>query len=214
MIFLKLFEDFNNLEAIYKIAKDNDYDTFLSKTDSLVYQYNILYRGSSGSVDEVLFNECFMADFIGHAREYGDYINGIIYDFKDLLYFDNYIFNDLRKYFEDNEDLNKIIKEVYTPYFIKYGVDTIDINDKIIDVEKFVFIFLRKNINFKDSCKNCKITDALVPIMLYYANIKNKNIISFTGSDYQLYGGSEEYVVNDISKYPTLYDIWEKANNS
>jgi hypothetical protein len=216
MRYIRLFETFLNnlnLDPFYKIAKGNDYDTFLNKTDSLVFKYNILYRGGSDPYDRILFNQCFMADYIGHAREYGDDVNGIIYDYKDLLYFDNYVFNDLREYFEDNKDLKKIIKKVYTPYFSKYGVDTIEINDDIIDVEKFVFICLRKHINFKDACKNCKITDALVPIMLYYANIKNKNIISFTGADYQLYGGAEEYVVNDISKYPTLRDIWEKANS-
>lgn len=211
MIFIKLFEDFNNLDPLYKIAKGNDYNTFLDKTDSLVYNYNILYRGSS-EYDRVLFNECFMTDYIGHAREYGEDIDGILYDKNDLIYFDNYTFNELREYFEDFEDLDKIIKEVYEPYFKKYGVDTIEINDNIISVEKFVYIFLRKNINFKNACKNCKVSDALVPIMLYYAKKKNKNIISFLGSDYQLYGGADEYVVNDVSRYITLKDIWTKSN--
>ena len=211
MIFIKLFEDFNNLDPLYKIAKGNDYNTFLDKTDSLVYNYNILYRGSS-EYDRLLFNECFMTDYIGHAREYGEDIDGILYDKNDLIYFDNYTFNELREYFEDFEDLDKIIKEVYEPYFKKYGVDTIEINDNIISVEKFVYIFLKKNINFKNACKNCKVSDALVPIMLYYAKKKNKNIISFLGSDYQLYGGADEYVVNDVSRYITLKDIWNKAN--
>ena len=208
MIFIKLFEDFNNLDPLYKIAKGNDYNTFLDKTDSLVYNYNILYRGSS-EYDRILFDECFMTDYIGHAREYGEDIDGILYDKNDLIYFDNYTFNELREYFED---LDKIIKEVYEPYFKKYGVDTIEINDNIISVEKFVYIFLKKNINFKNACKNCKVSDALVPIMLYYAKKKNKNIISFLGSDYQLYGGADEYVVNDVSRYITLKDIWNKAN--
>ena len=211
MIFIKLFEDFNNLDPLYKIAKGNDYNTFLDKTDSLVYNYNILYRGSS-EYDRILFDECFMTDYIGHAREYGEDIDGILYDKNDLIYFDNYTFNELREYFEDFEDLDKIIKEVYEPYFKKYGVDTIEINDNIISVEKFVYIFLKKNINFKNACKNCKVSDALVPIMLYYAKKKNKNIISFLGSDYQLYGGADEYVVNDVSRYITLKDIWNKAN--
>ena len=48
--------------------------------------------------------------------------------------------------------------------------------------------------------------------MLYYAKKKNKNIISFLGSDYQLYGGADEYVVNDVSRYITLKDIWTKSN--
>ena len=155
MIFIKLFEDFNNLDPLYKIAKGNDYNTFLDKTDSLVYNYNILYRGSS-EYDRVLFNECFMTDYIGHAREYGEDIDGILYDKNDLIYFDNYTFNELREYFEDFEDLDKIIKEVYEPYFKKYGVDTIEINDNIISVEKFVYIFLRKNINFKNEISLCK----------------------------------------------------------
>ena len=106
MIFIKLFEDFNNLDSLYKIAKGNDYNTFLDKTDSLVYNYNILYRGSS-EYDRVLFNECFMTDYIGHAREYGEDIDGILYDKNDLIYFDNYTFNELREYFEDFEDFNK-----------------------------------------------------------------------------------------------------------
>jgi hypothetical protein len=205
MIFIKL------LDPLYKIAKGNDYNTFLDKTDSLVYNYNILYRGSS-EYDRVLFNECFMTDYIGHAREYGEDIDGILYDKNDLIYFDNYTFNEQTEYFEDFEDLDKIIKEVYEPYFKKYGVHTIEINDNIISVEKFVYIFLRKNINFKNACKNCKVSDALVPIMLYYAKKKNKNIISFLGSDYQLYGGADEYVVNDVSRYITLKDIWTKSN--
>jgi hypothetical protein len=213
MIFIKLFEDFNNLDLLYKIAKDNDYNTFLDKTDSLVCNYNILYRGSS-EYNIILFDECFMTDYIGHAREYGEDIDGILYDKNDLIYFDNNTFNELREYFEDIEDLDKIIKEVYKPYFKKYGADTIEINNNIISVEKFVYIFLRKDINFKNACKNCKVSDALVPIMLYYAKNKNKNIISFLGSDYQLYGGADEFVVIDISKYTTLSDIWKKANNS
>ena len=35
--------------------------------------------------------------------------------------------------------------------------------------------------------------------------------ISFVGTDYADYGGQNEFVVLDVSKYKSLREIWEKV---
>jgi hypothetical protein len=79
-------------------------------------------------------------------------------------------------------------------------------------VIKFVLNFIKSNTPYtkvqNDKIKN----DLLIPIMLHYAKIKNKNIISFVGGDYSDYGGADEFVVNDISIYIKLSDFWKKYN--
>ena len=79
-------------------------------------------------------------------------------------------------------------------------------------VINFVYGFLKSDVLYSKVSQIKVENDLLVPIMLYYAKKKNKNIISFLGGDYSDYGGAYEYVVNDIYKYTTLKDIWEKSN--
>jgi hypothetical protein len=78
-----------------------------------------------------------------------------------------------------------------------------------VDTESKVIKFVRKFMHSDEKWTPKKSNDFLVPIMLYYAKSKGKNIISFFGGDY---GGSDEYVVHDISRYVTLKSLWIKAN--
>lgn len=198
-----------NFREIFKLAKEYDYDTFLNKTDSITNIYNILYRGY---LDNGLDDNIFMTDYIGHAREYGDNIDGIVYDnHTDVLYFDDDTFDDLRTEFSklSMEDIGKIYS---------YSFE----NDKLFNAmdgkyhtEKLVVKFVHNFINSKkpySTIQQLKINDLIIPIMVYYAEIHGKNIISFIGGDYAEYGGSNEFVVNDISKYKTLKQIWDNSN--
>jgi DNA repair protein RadC len=187
-----------------KLSKKTSYDDFLSKTDST--HYNILYRGG------YLSNQVFMTDYIGHAREYGDVVDGIVYNQKDLLYFNDIVFNNLRNEF--NKFNKQDIKKIYLPFFKddKLFDAMVDKYEKESSVISFVFKFINSNIPYSKFQQKKIENDLLIPIMLHYAKNKNKNIISFIGGDYADYGGAVEFVVNDISKYTTLKDIWEKAN--
>jgi len=209
MKFIKLFEAFTENEFIhlYKIAKEFDYDTFLVKTDSLVFTYDILYRGGQ------LQNQCFMTDYIGHAKGYDEEnVDGIIYNHKDLLRFNDKTFDDLRN--ELKYLTKKDLKAIYLPFFKNHRlfdamVDKYESENKVIN---FVFKFIKSDIPYDNIQQNKVKNDLMIPIMLYYAKTKDKNIISFWGGDYIDYGGAEEFVVNDVSIYPTLKDIWNKAN--
>jgi hypothetical protein len=210
-------------EDLLDLAKKYDYDTFLNKTDNLVSKYNILYRGLSEG-DE-LSDNIFMTDWIGHAREYGDYVDGIIVNDK-VLYFDNSTFNKLRedfvkllipsipKYF-DYDDYEETFKEklrqIYLPYFNEYKLSDamyqFDYDeDKIID---FVYNFIVDSVDDYKKYSMKKQNDFFIPILMYYAKTKGYNIISFWGGDY---GGADEFVVDDISRYTKLSDIWKSVN--
>ena len=210
-------------EDLLDLAKKYDYDTFLDKTDNLVSKYNILYRGLSEG-DE-LSDNIFMTDWIGHAREYGDYVDGIIVNDK-VLYFDNSTFNKLRedfvkllipsipKYF-DYDDYEETFKEklrqIYLPYFNEYKLSDamyqFDYDeDKIID---FVYNFIVDSVDDYKKYSMKKQNDFFIPILMYYAKTKGYNIISFWGGDY---GGADEFVVDDISRYTKLSDIWKSVN--
>jgi len=92
-----LNENVNNYTKLTDLAKQYDYETFLKKKDSLTSTYNILYRGM---YDTELTDKSFFTDYIGHATQYGEYVDGIIYNNNDVLYFDDNTFNNLRKNFE------------------------------------------------------------------------------------------------------------------
>lgn len=205
------------------LAKKYDYDTFLNKTDNLTSKYNILYRGFSEG-DE-LTNKSFMTDYIGHAREYGDYVDGIIINDK-VMYFDNSKFNKLRedfdkllipsipKYFDYDdyeETFKEKLKQIYLPYFNEYKLTDAmyQLNydeNKIID---FVYNFIVDSADDYKKYSMNKQNDFFVPILMYYAKTKGYNIISFWGGDY---GGADEFVVDDVSRYTKLSDIWKSVN--
>ena len=210
-------------EDLLDLAKKYDYDTFLDKTDNLVSKYNILYRGLREG-DE-LSDNIFMTDWIGHAREYGDYVDGIIVNDK-VLYFDNSTFNKLREDFDkllipsipkyfDYDDYEETFKEklrqIYLPYFNEYklsdAMHQFDYDeDKIID---FVYNFIVDSVDDYKKYSMKKQNDFFIPILMYYAKTKGYNIISFWGGDY---GGADEFVVDDISRYTKLSDIWKSVN--
>ena len=230
--YIKSFDKYNeSIDIDYKdlisLAKKYDYDTFLNKTDSLVLKYNFLYRGMSEGDD--LGNDCFMTDYIGHAREYGEYVDGIIINEK-VMYFDNNKFNELRyenfaqlllpnidtdsRYFsyDDYEDeMKNNLKEIYKPYFDmgKLGDAMYQLDYEEDGVINFVYdLLVNSTENYKKYSMN-KQNDFLVPLLTYYAKSKGINIISFYGSDY---GGADEFVVNDITRYTKLSDMWKSAN--
>jgi hypothetical protein len=93
----------SEIASLFKVAKGITYDNFLNKTDSL--NYNILYRGG------YLSNQVFMTDYIGHAKEYGDDVDGIVYNYEDLLYFNDRVFDNLRNQF--NRLTKQDIKKIY-----------------------------------------------------------------------------------------------------
>ena len=210
-------------EDLLDLAKKYDYDTFLNKTDNLVSKYYILYRGLSEGGE--LSDNIFMTDWIGHAREYGDYVDGIIVNDK-VLYFDNSTFNKLREDFDkllipsipkyfDYDDYEETFKEklrqIYLPYFNEYklsdAIHQLDYDeDKIID---FVYNFIVDSVDDYKKYSMKKQNDFFIPILMYYAKTKDYNIISFWGGDY---GGADEFVVDDISRYPKLSDIWKSVN--
>lgn len=190
-----------SIDKLLQLAKQYNYDTFLDKTDSL--SMDILYRGMDKN--DSLTDNIFMTDYIGHARQYGEYVDGIIYDSKDVLFFTDKIFNDLRK-----ELKNMTRKELYNIYnyylensYFSY-TDTASIN--------FVYTFIHSDKLYSTIIPYPRKHDILIPIMLYYANTLNKNIIGFLGSDYSEYGGQNEFVVNDISIYTKLSHVWKSVN--
>lgn len=214
---LKILNEEISLKELNAIAKGVDYDTFLNKTDSLASRYFMLYRGSA---DESLHNNIFMTDYIGHAREYGEHVEGIVADSNDLLRFNDNVFSGLRG------QMRKLSKQdlmtIYKPYFDGGKVDAYGItyksNGKTVrittdkSVIEFVFKFIQSSVRYSNFSKQYDLNNLLVPIMQHYAKLKGKNIISFLGGDYADYGGQDEFVVGDTSKYVTLKSIWEKAN--
>jgi len=210
----QLNESTINLDAMIELAKQYDYDTFLDKTDSLVYSYNILYRGSDDfAYGHGLENDTFMTDSISHARNYGEAVEGIIFNHRnEVLYFDNNEFDELRDEFRSLTKSN--LKPIYLPYIKNNKLNdvadfsNIRSNNAIIN---FVYKFIQSDLKYSQISQT-KNNDFLIPIMQLYAKKHGKNIISFWGGDYGMYGGAEEYVVHDVSKYKTLKSIWKEAN--
>jgi hypothetical protein len=205
-----LNENLNNYDKLTDLAKQYDYETFLKKTDNLALIYDILYRGMYDTTK--LTDKSFFTDYIGHATEYGNYVDGIIINNNDVLYFDDNTFNSLRRNFEGIS--KKELNNIYSYYFK---------NDKLFDamdgeysdevsVINFVSNFLKSNIPYTRVQQNKVKNDLLIPIMMHYAQTKGKNIIRFVGGDYSDYGGADEFVVNDVSRYDKLSDIWKSVN--
>lgn len=212
------------MKDLIDLAKKYDYNTFLKKTDGLTLKYNILYRGMSLGDD--LSDNCFMTDWVGHALEYGEWVDGIIHNDK-ILTIDNNKFGELREFFVkillgseprdfDYDDiwepkLKKALELIYQPYFsigklsdVMYQSDCDE--DCVID---WVYQKIVDSTEKYDDISMTKKNDFLIPLFTYWAKTKNINIISFWGGDY---GGAYEFVVSDISKYQKLSDIWKSVN--
>lgn len=204
-----LNENVNSYIKLIDLAKQYDYETFLRKSDSVTSIYNILYRGM---YDQELTNNSFFTDYIGHAKQYGDYVDGIIYNNGDVLYFDDTTFDNLRNSFKNIN--KKELEQIYSYYFKNHILfDAMDGEYlKEESVIKFVHSFIKSNIPYSKVSKNKVKNDLLIPIMTHYAKLKGKNIIQFIGGDYSEYGGADEFVVDDISKYTKLSDIWKSVN--
>jgi hypothetical protein len=187
--------DFLNESTIVKqyddlinIAKQYDYDTFLNKTDNLNYQF--LYRGMSEG--DILSDNSFMTDYIGHAREYGEYVDGVVVNNKSIMYFDNDAFDYLRKdfiqvilpsfpkyfdnYVEYQEEIKEKLRQIYKPYFNEnkltdamYELDYT--KDKIID---FVYDFLVNSTEKYEKYSKLKINDFFIPFLTIKLKEKGK----------------------------------------
>lgn len=204
---------------LFKLATEFDYNTFLSKTDSLTHMYYILYRGISDK-DNIIADNSFFSDYIGHAKEYGDFVDGLIVNPNDILYFDDNIFNKLRNKYNSKSTIKplskKYILNIYNPYFKKnklFDAMVDEYNDER-SVINFVYKFINSNIPYSKVQKNKIKNDLLIPIMQYFAIESNYNIIQFVGDDYSDFGGADEFVVNDTSRYTKLSTIWLNANNT
>ena len=93
---------------------------------------------------------------------------------------------------------------LYDMILFNYQLDYSE--DEIID---FVYDFLVNSTEKYEKYSNKKQNDFFIPLLTYYAKNKGYNIISFRGSDFY---GADEFVVNDISKYTKLSDIWKSVN--
>lgn len=217
MKYLKYIENFNNDYLLKELVyKSNDYDAFLQNVERESNLF-ILYRGQ---YNEYLDDKSFFGDFLSHAQEYGEYVHGIIVPNgkSDILYYDNEKIQSYRENIEeilvpnikyDDSVFKEKLKEIYKPYFDddKLGDAMYQLDcdkDCVID---FVYNFWFDSLEPYSKISQTKLNDFLIPSMLYIATKIKKNIISFFGADFY---GSDEYVVNDVSKYVKLIDIWEK----
>jgi hypothetical protein len=221
---IQLNENVNSYPKLIDLAKQYDYETFLEKSDEITATYKILYRGMSEG-DELSDNS-FMAEFLSHAQGYGELVDGIVIN-DSVLYFDNAEFDKLRKkfievilpsfpkYFDNYEEYQEEIKEafkkIYDQYFTNYKLTDamyqLDYaEDKVID---FVYDFIVNSTEKYEKYSDKKVNDFFIPLLTYYAESKGYNILSFRGSDFY---GADEFVVNDISRYTKLSDIWKSVN--
>jgi hypothetical protein len=221
-----LNEQLNHKSDLLELAKKYDYNTFLEKISEQTDEYNpnstlnVLFRGMDEG-DELNDNS-FMAEFLTHARGYGEWVDGIILNDK-VLYFDDSEFDNLRekfievilpsfpKYFDNydeyEEEIKEALKNIYSNSKLDDAMFQLDYSvDKVID---FVYDFLVNSTEKYSKYSNKKINDFFIPLLMYYAKNKGYNIISFRGSDFY---GADEFVVNDISRYTKLSDIWKSVN--
>ena len=167
-----VLEENSNFDGLYKLAKGVDYNTFLTKTDGVAFNYNFLYRGHNP--DDSLNDFTFMTDYIGHARQYGEKVDGIIYNTGDVLRFNDSVFDNLRKEFRVLT--KKDILVIYLPYFKNYKL-----NDAMVgkyesekSVINFVFNFIKSDIPYSKVQQRKVENDLLIPIMQNYAEKKAK----------------------------------------
>jgi hypothetical protein len=232
MNYIKIFENFKNEKLLKDLAsKSESYDDFLENIEMTNFNNTlVLYRGM---YDEYIQDECFMGDFLNHAKEYGDYVEGLLIPDPDnhILYFNDYVFKEIRwqigeilipnipsDYDIDGYEIKfkEKLKEIYSSYFkenkLSDAMYQLDCDEKcVID---FVYDFCFNSSEKFSKIAKSKEHDFLVPFMLYVAKNrlkKPKNIISFEGSDFY---GSDEYVVGDVSKYTKLSDIWKKYSSN
>lgn len=233
MRFIKGIHEFLNETAgrysdLEELAREHDYETFVDKTDALASKYNIIYRGMSE--DDELEDDSFFGEWVGHAREYGDHVDGVLVPMNDIMEFDNDRFEQFRlrgfdellslpsdvDYDEDAAKIKSKLRKIYQPYFDNYKLDDamyqLDYDeDKVID---FAYDFVVDSTEDYEKISKNKQNDFLVPLLMHYVKSKGKNVLSFWGGDYAMAGGALEFVVADVSKYDKLSDIWKNANDA
>ena len=231
MDYIKLFDNYNNDNKLKELVQgSDDYQSFLENVNVNSGLF-ILYRGSYFDGIE---NKSFFADELAHAEQYGENVDGLIIpNMKEIMHYDDEVFSELKEdmhititgnydysYFEDYKDeiedyesiLKERIREIYSYYFK---------NDKLTDamyqadcdencVVDFVYDFCFEANNTYSEVSKTKSNDFLIPLMLYISTKvldAPRNIISY---DSIAFHGSIEYVVDDVSKYVKLSDVWKK----
>jgi len=230
MRYLNLFENHNNDNKLKKIVQNSDdYNNFLENVETKSELF-ILYRG----LDGIMENKSFFADELAHAKHYGEYVDGLIIPNRgEVMHYDNRVFSELKEemhitltsnydysdfeeYKDEIEDFEYILKErireIYSFYFkdnkltdAMYQADC----DKNCVVD-FVYDFCFESSKLYSSVSQTKSNDFLIPLMSHISTKvldEPKNIISYDSLSFY---GSVEYVVEDVSKYVKLSDIWEK----
>jgi hypothetical protein len=209
--------------SLVDLAMGVSYEDFLTKVYMNYTQNRVLFRGSGRELEDNIF----MTDDLDHAEQYGEDVDGIVY-MEDIIEFNNDMFDELRDTFDEllipniprdynYEDYEPLfidkLKKIYSPYFKegKLGDAMYQLNKDEDGVIDYVYDFITNSTEDYRKISMTKKNDFFIPILTYYGKIEGYNIISFWGSDY---GGGMEYVVNDISKYQRLSDIWRKSNKS
>lgn len=194
--FMKIVET-AELEQLKALAlRCETVDQFLKKTDGM----DVLYRGHH---EDVVPNDSFMTDYIGHAEQYGD--GGTVDAFAVNLYSDVFMFKDdqfdqMRFALQrmDNDEFTHHYKTVLPDRLSNMGARWLPVAKKVIKGEQpFSEIAMIPNKN-----------DAVVPLMQAWAASKGKNIIAFMGGDYGEYGGQMEFVVHDVSRLLNLRTLY------
>lgn len=224
MRYLLLFENFRVPTELADLAKGLGYDEFVDHAK--LSDYTVLYRGMVEG-DE-LEDDQFYAEWAGHAREYGEWVDGVVVDYKDIMHFDDWAFDEFRRkgfdevlslprdvdYEEDEAEILKKMSEIYAPYFEGYKLSDAmyQFGYDEEEVLKYVYDAVVDSTERYEKLSMSKKNDFFIPLLSHYAKSKGKNIISFWGGDYAMAGGAMEYVVSDVSRYPKLSEIWKKAN--
>lgn len=184
----------NKLKQKAAVAKS--YGAFLKSTDGM----DVLYRGTTNG----LADNIFMTDYIGHALEYADGLDdveAVLIDIDDVMRFDDQTFDRLRA------DLRKRPAAYFLSLY-KHADAKLHVTKEKINLVREA---LASETPYSELAQNYEVNDLLVPVMQAHAERHGKNIISFLGNDYAEHGGQMEFVVRDISRYPSLRDIWNAA---
>ena len=193
-------------------SQSGSYEDFLKKVDGKGW-YDVLYRGHSG--DSKTAN-IFATDYYGHAKEYGDQVDGYVYSPSDVLFFNEPVFREMKNEYGKMtaKQLSKIYKEAFSENRLDeamyMGVKKQDEKSVLGIVAKT----LRGEAGIDDISMDKYIMDLMIPVMQHHATSKGKKIIGFLGGDYAIYGGQNEYVISDVSGMPRMTDIWNASRKS
>lgn len=180
-----------------------DVNQFINKTDG----QDALYRGHGGHAAVV--DHSFFTDYLGHAGQYGDFIDAFAYDPQDVMMFDDQRFEEMRSFYRRASEWEpENLADLYCNSLVGNRFRN-ELNDQI---ERVVEVILSdEDISYSSFCSNYEENDAFIPLMQSYAASKGKNIIAFRGGDYD--GDQTEYVVGDVSILVNLRDLHARIQN-